>query len=332
MPSLKAFNTFGVDVQATSIQVIHKRKDLEDLNFDSPDAYFILGGGSNILLTQDIDVPVLKNEIKGKRIVQQSAGEVWVQIGGGENWHETVIWTLDQGFSGLENLSLIPGTVGASPIQNIGAYGVELQDVFYQLTAYNLLTKELVTFAKDDCEFGYRSSIFKKPENKGVYFITHVTLKLSKNVDQVNMSYGAIKQVLQEKGIASPKAKDISNAVIEIRESKLPDPNVLGNSGSFFKNPIVSKEQFLSIQKEYPKMPFYEVGTDHIKIPAGWLIEMCGLKGKRFGQTGSYEKQALIIVNYGSASGQEIYEHAIRVKKYVQDKFGIELSSEVNIL
>lgn len=332
MPSLKAYNTFGVDVSAPKVEYISKRNELELFDFKKIEEYFILGGGSNLLLTKDISVPVLKNEIKGKRIVQQSVGESWVQIGGGENWHEVVLWTIEQGLSGIENLSLIPGTVGASPIQNIGAYGVELKDVFYLLTAYDMINKELITFNTEDCEFGYRTSFFKKPENKGRYFITHVTLKLSKDLKAVNTSYGAIEKVLLDKNISSPTAKDVSDAVIEIRRSKLPDPAELGNSGSFFKNPIVEVKVLDSIQKDYEKVPFYKVSDDLVKIPAGWLIEQCGFKGKRYGHTGSYENQALIIVNYGDASGSEIYEHALRVQSTVEKEFGIKLECEVNII
>ena len=332
MPSLKAYNTFGVDVSAPAIDYITSRKDLEQLSFQAVNEYFILGGGSNLLLTKDMDVPVLKNEIKGKRIVQQSVGETWVQIGGGENWHETVLWTLEEKLSGLENLSLIPGTVGAAPIQNIGAYGVELKDVFYQLTAYDLIEKELVTFNKEDCTFGYRSSFFKEPRNKGRYFITHVTLKLSKSFSSVNTSYGAIKKVIDEKVGGAPNAKDVSEAVIEIRRSKLPDPAEIGNSGSFFKNPVVDRKILEDIQKNYEDVPFYEQEGGKVKIPAGWLIEQCGFKGKKYGETGSYAKQALIIVNYGNATGSEIHNHALRVQEEVKKVFNIGLECEVNIL
>ena len=332
MPSLKAYNTFGVDVSAPAIDYITSRKDLEQLSFQAVNEYFILGGGSNLLLTKDMDVPVLKNEIKGKRIVQQSVGETWVQIGGGENWHETVLWTLEEKLSGLENLSLIPGTVGAAPIQNIGAYGVELKDVFYQLTAYDLIEKELVTFNKEDCTFGYRSSFFKEPRNKGRYFITHVTLKLSKSFSSVNTSYGAIKKVIDEKVGGAPNAKDVSEAVIEIRRSKLPDPAEIGNSGSFFKNPVVDRKILEDIQKNYVDVPFYEQEGGKVKIPAGWLIEQCGFKGKKYGETGSYAKQALIIVNYGNATGSEIHNHALRVQEEVKKVFNIGLECEVNIL
>ncbi len=332
MPSLKAYNTFGVDASAPKIHFIQSRKDLENFDFKSKDDFFILGGGSNLLLTKDLAIPVLKNEIKGIRIVQQSVGESWVQIGGGENWHETVLWTLENKLSGLENLSLIPGTVGASPIQNIGAYGVELKDVFYQLTAYDLIDKELKTFNKEDCDFGYRSSFFKQDVNKGRYFISHVTLKLSKNFEQVNTSYGAIKEVLEEKGVGAPNAKDVSTAVIEIRQSKLPDPKEIGNSGSFFKNPVVKWEILEGFQGNYEKVPHYKISEALVKIPAGWLIEQCGFKGVKYGETGSYAKQALIIVNYGNATGAEILAHSERVQNEVNKVFGISLECEVNIL
>ena len=332
MESLKDFNTFGVQAFTPKLHIISSRLDLEQFHFNSKNEYFILGGGSNLLLTKDLDIPVLKNEIKGHRVVQESVDEVWVQCGGGENWHEFVLWTLDQGYSGLENLSLIPGTVGASPIQNIGAYGVEVKDVIEQVTTYSLLEEEIVIFNKDACAFAYRDSFFKKAENKGKFFVTHVTFKLSKDFNKINTSYGAINQSIADIGILEPTAKDISNAVIKIRESKLPDPAVIGNSGSFFKNPIVEKSVLENIAEQYEKVPNYPIDDKSVKIPAGWLIEKCGWKGKQVGQTGNYAHQALIIVNHGNATGNEIHEHAKNVRDSVEEKFNIRLEFEVNII
>ncbi|MDX1479510.1 MAG: UDP-N-acetylmuramate dehydrogenase, partial [Saprospiraceae bacterium] len=292
---------------------------------------FVLGGGSNLLLTRDIDQLVLLNEIGGIEVVRESSNFVDVRIGGGVVWHDFVQWAVDRQLGGVENLALIPGKVGAAPIQNIGAYGVELTSVFRGLEAMQLETRERAIFDHAQCRFGYRDSIFKR-ELKGKYCITTVTLRLSRAPHMIEDSYGAIRQTLQDQGIGQPGIAQIFEAVVAIRSSKLPDPAVLGNSGSFFKNPVVPEAQWRSIKHEWPDLVYYPDREGFYKIPAGWLIDQCGWKGKRIGNVGCYEKQALVIVNYGSASGQEVLDHAMRVRASVKERFGIELTPEVNIL
>lgn len=329
--SLKNYNTFGLDVKAESLLKVQTVDELkEGLKFTKAPV-FMLGGGSNMLLTQDIKGLVIKNELKGIAVVEEKKDTVTLSIGGGENWHKLVLWAIENNYGGIENLSLIPGTVGAAPIQNIGAYGVELKDVFIKLEAINLKTKRKKTFTKKACQFGYRESIFKKTL-KGQYFITNVYLQLTKNKHQLNMNYGAIKTSLAEKGIEQPTIKDISDAVIAIRSSKLPDPAELGNSGSFFKNPEIPRSQFDILQKKFPTVVFYEMPNDMVKVPAGWLIEQDGWKGKKVGNTGAHAKQALVLVNYGNATGQEVKALAFKIIDSVKQKFGIELSPEVNII
>ena len=333
MASLKDFNTFGIDVNARVLHHITSVEDLKIFTFKKRDEFFILGGGSNMLLTKDVEIPVLKNGICGITTIESSEHQAVVKVGGGENWHQFVLWALSQNLGGIENLSLIPGTVGASPIQNIGAYGVEVADVISKVYAYDMLNQKEVSFRPGECNFAYRDSIFKSSEHKGQFFILYVEFKLHKAIHEVNLSYGPIKNVLQEKGISTPNIQDVSQAVIEIRQSKLPDPAVTGNSGSFFKNPIVLKKVQEKIDEDYDYVPFYPVGNDtHVKIPAGWLIEKCGWKGKRVGNTGNYKYQSLIIVNHGNATGAEIYDHAKNVRQSVKDKFGITLEFEVNII
>ncbi len=330
--SLKPYNTFGIDVKAKYFLEITGLAQLQKvLELNAYPERFIISGGSNLLLTKDIHALVIHINLKGKTIVEEDENAVEIKVMAGENWHNLVLWGLDQGFGGLENLSLIPGNTGTAPIQNIGAYGVELKDVFVSCAAMEIATGELVSFDLDRCEFGYRDSIFKK-KAKGKYIITSVNLKLTKKNHVLNTGYGAIEEELKEKGIVYPTIRDISNAVIAIRQSKLPDPKVLGNSGSFFKNPVVSRKKLEKIGKKYPKMPHYEVGKDSFKVPAGWLIEQCGLKGKRFGDAGVHEKQALVLVNYGNATGKELLELAHQVQAEVADKFGIHIESEVNII
>ncbi len=292
--------------------------------------YMVLGGGSNVLLTKDYPGIVILNRIKGIKLVEDAQEFVVVEAGSGEIWHHLVMYCVDHGFGGIENLSLIPGRVGAAPIQNIGAYGVELKDVFESLTAINTDTLERKTFQKKDCEFGYRDSVFKR-NLKNRYIITSVRLKLKRS-PETNISYGAIAAVLKEKNIIDPGIKDVSEAVIDIRSSKLPDPAVLGNSGSFFKNPVIKREVYQKLHNRYPQLPCYNVDDNFVKVPAGWMIEQCGLKGKRFGETGCHKDQALVIVNYGNATGKEIHEHALRVIDLVNKKFGIQLEPEVNII
>lgn len=330
--SLKEFNTFGVNVDCSQFFHIRSIDDLNSLAYNNIEDLFILGGGSNILLCDDIHKIILFNGIKGKSIISETESEVLLHLGGGENWHETVLWTLKQGYSGLENLSLIPGTVGASPIQNIGAYGVELKDVLVKVIAFDLRTKELTEFSNKNCNFGYRDSIFKNKSIRGSYFIVGIVARLSKNIHQVNISYAGIKQSLSDRGITHPTAKDVSDVVIAIRKSKLPNPKEFGNSGSFFKNPIISKEKYEALSNKFKGIPSYPAKDGFVKIPAAWLIDYCGWKGLRIGNVGNYKKQALIIINYGNASGKEVLNHANNVRQSILDVFGISLEVEVNII
>lgn len=328
--SLLPYNTFGLDVKASNFASIKTPSDFRQIIKNGIQPILILGGGSNMLLTKNWKGLVLKNDFKGIEIVEKTATHSVVAVGGGENWHKFVLWTLSQNLGGIENLSLIPGTVGASPIQNIGAYGVELKDVFIKLEALRFETGRKNIFHKNNCKFGYRDSVFKK-QLKGQFFITKVFFKLTNRNHAIKNSYGAIKEILNEKGITKPTIQDISQAVITIRSSKLPDPKELGNSGSFFKNPEIGKTQFLILQKKFPNLVFYELPNEQYKIPAGWLIDQSGWKGKRIGNTGCHAKQALVLVNYGGATGKEIWEHALRVQQSVKEKYGIVLAPEVNV-
>lgn len=290
-----------------------------------------LGGGSNVLLCNDYAGLVIRNAIKGKQIVHEDDDHVFLKVYSGESWHETVMYCVERNWGGIENLSLIPGTVGAAPMQNIGAYGVELENVFDHLEAFNLHTFELETFNKSQCAFGYRESVFKR-QLKGQYFIYSVTFKLNKK-PIIHADYGDIQAILNEKGLSAETAgiKDVSDAVIHIRQSKLPDPKVLGNSGSFFKNPQITIEHFEALKQKFPDIKGYPQ-NDGMKVPAGWLIEQCEWKGKRVGNTGSHAKQALVLVNYGGATGSEIYQLAQDIIQSVADKFSIHLEPEVNIV
>jgi len=328
--SLASHNTFGVDVNAHRLATIIDRGSLVDLIRNADMEPWVLGGGSNMLLTRDIDKLVLKIEIGGIEIVEESPATVLIKVGAGVVWHDLVLWAVERGYGGIENLALIPGRVGAAPIQNIGAYGVELKSVFHCLEAVELSTGEQSEINNDACQFGYRDSVFKNTE-KGKFCITHVYLKLNKASYQISAGYGAIKETLEIKRISEPTIQDICRTVIEIRSTKLPDPAVLGNSGSFFKNPVVSKSLWADIASMRKDLVFYPAPNGAYKIPAGWLIEQCGWKGKRVGNVGCYEKQALVIVNYGGASGQEILDHAMRVQESVQNEFGILLALEVNV-
>ena len=329
--SLKNYNSFGINVYAKQFIAVQSVAELSDVLIKFKDVKkFILGGGSNMLLTQNIDALVILIDVKGKIINKQNDDFVWITCNAGENWHEFVLWTIHQNFGGLENLSLIPGNVGATPIQNIGAYGTEIKDTLTSCEAINIENQEIQTFLNNDCKFGYRESIFKN-EQKNKYIITSVTFKLTKKNHKLNTSYGDILNEIPS-SIADPNLIDISNAVIAIRKSKLPDPKELGNSGSFFKNPILLKSDFALIQKKFPEMRFFEVSDTEVKIPAGWLIEHSGLKGKRFGNAGIHERQALVLVNYGGASGQEILEVSKIVQQTVFKKFGVAIETEVNII
>ncbi len=330
--SLQPYNTFAIDVSADRLFTIETVDELREVLSDESlkkEAKLILGGGSNILFTKSVKGIVLLNRLKGIEIKKEDDEHVYVQVGAGEVWHQFVMWAVDKGFGGIENLSLIPGSVGAGPMQNIGAYGVELKDSFYELEAMNLATLEIQKFSAADCKFGYRESVFKN-ELKNQYFITSVSFRLTKH-PQLNTSYGAISQELAARGVVSPTVRDVSNAVISIRQSKLPDPKILGNSGSFFKNPEITKEQFENLQQQHPNVVAYPTSTGNMKLAAGWMIEQCGWKGKVVGHTGSHKDQALVLVNYGGATGSEVYQLALDIKKSVFEKFGVEINPEVNI-
>ncbi len=330
--SLKAYNTFGIDVKANFFIEVNSLLQLQKvLQLSSYPKKFVLSGGSNMLLTKDIDALIMHINLKGITLFEENEDTATIKVMAGENWHELVLWSLSQGYGGIENLSLIPGNTGTAPIQNIGAYGVELKDVFVSCEAMHIETQELKEFTKEDCKFGYRDSIFKN-EIKGQYIITSVKLKLTKRNHILYTSYGAIEEDLKSNAIVHPTIKDISNAVIRIRKSKLPDPKEIGNSGSFFKNPIVSKKTFNSFIKKNPNAPFYKMDNNTYKIPAGWLIEQCNFKGKRFGDAGVHKKQALVLVNYGNASGEEILSLATKIQDAVLNTYGITIESEVNII
>ncbi|EKT3966270.1 UDP-N-acetylmuramate dehydrogenase [Flavobacterium psychrophilum] len=330
--SLKKHNTFGIDAKAQQFVAVHSVDDLQIiLKENQTEKKFILGGGSNMLLTKDIDALVIHIDLKGKKIIQEDDNFVWVESQAGENWHEFVLWTINQNFGGLENMSLIPGNVGTTPVQNIGAYGAEIKDTFVSCKAMNIATQEMKIFTNTECHFGYRESVFKH-EAKDQYIITSVIYKLTKKEHKINISYGDIKLELANKNIETPSLIDVSNAIITIRQSKLPDPKVLGNSGSFFKNPIVLKSEFEPIHKKFPEMKFYEISDNQVKVPAGWLIEQAGFKGKRFGDAGIHKNQALVLVNYGNATGQEILNVSEDIQKTVFEMFGISIEAEVNVI
>lgn len=332
--SLKPYNTFGIEAVARHFAAFHSVDDLKEaLTYNqqkSINNQLILGGGSNILLTKDFDGLVLKNEIRGIEKVEEDGAYVYVKAGAGENWHQFILYCLEHNLAGVENLSLIPGNVGASPMQNIGAYGVEIKDVFHQLEAYHLKDKVLKTFSLNDCDFGYRESVFKR-ELKNQFVITSVTYRLHKT-PRFNTSYGAIQQELDAMGVKELSIQAISQAVINIRSSKLPDWKVVGNAGSFFKNPQVPNGQFSALKNDFPNIVAFPVDDDCTKLAAGWLIEQCGWKGFRKGDAGCYPKQALVLVNYGSATGNEIYELSEQIIQSVKDKFGVTLEREVNVV
>ncbi|RRO21843.1 UDP-N-acetylmuramate dehydrogenase [Flavobacteriaceae bacterium 14752] len=330
--SLKDYNTFGIDVKAKQFIGVESFEELKHvLKRFYTEEIFVIGGGSNMLLTQDVSKTVLHINTKGKRIVEHNDNQAIVDVEAGENWHEFVCWTLDNGLGGLENLSLIPGNVGTSPIQNIGAYGVELKDVFVSCEAIHRQTLDKKTFLKEDCKFGYRQSIFKN-ELKGQYIITKVRFKLTTKNHHLKTEYGAIKDELKNLKIDKLRPRDISRAVIKIRQSKLPDPKELGNSGSFFKNPIIAVSKYQALKQQHPNIPSYKIDENLIKIPAGWLIDQSGLKGYRKADAGVHKKQALVLVNYGSASGQDILNLSKKVQDTVKQNFGIDLEAEVNII
>lgn len=328
---LKEFNTFGISEQCDVFARFSSVQQLKELLTEKGSASLtILGGGSNVLLTKKVDGWVLRNEIKGFEVVKETEDSVEIKVGAGVVWHDFVLMCIAKGLGGIENLSLIPGSVGASPMQNIGAYGVEIKDVFVELEALNLSTLEVEKFDNKTCQFGYRESIFKR-SHKGQYVITHVTYRLTKKNHNINSSYGAIESELEKMGVETPTIKDISDAVIAIRSSKLPDPNKIGNAGSFFKNPVVNTSILSSIQKDFEHIPNYPAPNGKVKLAAGWLIEQAGWKGKTFDNYGVHKKQALVLVNYGGCQGSEIYNLSQQIIDSVKKLFGIKLEREVNI-
>ncbi len=332
--SLKKYNTFGIDAKADWLTEIDSVEQVLTIIDDLPDMpKLILGEGSNVLFLNDFKGIVLHNNIKGKKIIEETEDYIIVDVNGGEIWHDFVMWAVENNYGGIENLALIPGKVGTAPMQNIGAYGVEVKDVIESVYTVDITTCEPKTFSKIACDFGYRHSVFKLPENKGQYFIHKVRFKLYKKDYQINTSYGAIQSVLERKNIKNPALKDVAEAVIEIRRSKLPDPKVTGNAGSFFKNPFVKLSKLKKLQETYPEIPFYKTeNRDLVKIPAGWLIDQAGWKGKRFGDAGVHHKQALVLVNYGKATGMDIKNLADKIIADIQDKYDIILQPEVNFI
>ncbi len=332
--SLKKYTTFGIDVRAHYFVEINDLKALNSLFADSKYkslSKLILGGGSNVLFTKDFEGIVIQLNLKGIFKENEDENFVYIKALAGENWHNFVQWSLNQDYGGLENLSLIPGNVGTAPMQNIGAYGVEIKDVFHELEAYEISTGKIHVFSLEECKFGYRESIFKTIL-KGQYVIVSVTFKLTKHNHIIKTSYGAIQEELEKKNIQNPNIQDVSKAVIAIRKRKLPDPKKIGNSGSFFKNPIISKKHHEKLQKQFPDLIAYPIDDDYVKIAAGWLIEKAGWKGKRFGDAGVHSKQALVLINYGSATGATIYELSQKIIDDIKNKFQIHLEREVNIV
>jgi UDP-N-acetylmuramate dehydrogenase len=331
--SLKPYNTFGIDARARYFLRFKSVGQLQEAisSYVKPrTSTLILGGGSNILFTKDFDGVVLKNEIAGIEKVEEDENFVYIKCGAGENWHQVVLHCIENDWAGIENLSLIPGCAGASPMQNIGAYGVEIKDVFHELSAFHLQENENYTFKLKDCEFGYRESVFKR-KYKDQFVIIDVTYRLNKN-PVFNTSYGAIEEELTRMCVQNLSIKAISQAVINIRSSKLPDPNEIGNAGSFFKNPSVEKEKFLQLKKQFGKLVGYENADGTVKLAAGWLIEQCGWKGFRNGDAGVHAKQALVLVNYANATGIEVFALSENIISSVVSKFDVRLEREVNII
>ena len=331
--SLRNLNTFGLESQAQSFEEVKSVEELTEI-LKNPDLKntpkFILGGGSNILLTRDVDALVIKISIGGIEKVKEDDEHIWLHAGAGEKWHDFVMYCVEHGYAGIENLSLIPGTIGAAPMQNIGAYGIEIKDVVETVEAIFYDSAETRIFSKEECNFGYRESVFKH-ELKGKCIITGVTFRLNKK-PVYHVEYGDIQKTLQEAGIESLSIKAVSDAVIKIRKSKLPDPAEIGNAGSFFKNPEIPEEQFNKLKTDYPALPGYPVSPGFIKVPAGWLIEQAGWKGFRDGSIGVHTQQALVLVNYGGGSGEEIKLLSQKIQKSVEEKFGISLIAEVNFI
>lgn len=330
--SLKSYNTFGIDVPASHFLEVRSVDTLREVlrRKDLPPP-FVLSGGSNILLTAPLNALVLYINLRGREVIREDEGEVIIRAMAGENWHELVMWALEQGFGGIENLALIPGKTGTAPIQNIGAYGVELKDVFVACTALDIKTGALKRFDREQCRFGYRDSFFKR-EGKGRFIILSLELRLTRNNHELSTSYGAIEAELRARSISDPSPWDVAEAVIDIRRRKLPDPSQLGNSGSFFKNPVIPASLLEKLREQHPDMPGYPQEEGSVKVPAGWLIEQCGLKGYRTGDAGVHKNQALVLVNYGKAGGEDILQLARHIQAAVKARFSIELQPEVNII
>lgn len=330
--SLKNYNSFGIDAISSSFNIVNSELEitsfLKETNYTQP---IILGGGTNILFKNDVDKDILKINLKGIKIYNETNTYVDVSVGAGEIWDDLVKWSIAKNYGGLQNLSLIPGNVGSAPIQNIGAYGVELKETFLNCRAISIDSGSIKVFKNNECKFSYRSSIFKE-ELKNKYIISNVTFRLSKKDHQINFSYEPLRDNLIKKNISIPTINDISNSVIEIRSSKLPDPKIIGNCGSFFKNPIISKIDFKNLNQKEKNIPFFNISFNEVKIPAAWLIEKCGFKGLREGNTGTHNKHALIIINLGNATGKEIFDFSQKIKKAVLRKFNILLEEEVNII
>jgi len=328
--SLKKFNSFNIDVIAKEFIQINSVKELIDLQKNSKDKNkLFIGGGSNILFTNNFEGLVVHINLKGISVKKINENFSEIKVMSGENWNELVNWCIENNLGGLENLSLIPGNVGAAPIQNIGAYGVELKDVFISCEVYDLNTEKLNIYNLNDCKFGYRDSIFKKNKN---LIVVSVKMKLSSKNHKINSSYGGINDELKKLNIKEPTIKDISNVVCEIRNKKLPDPNKIGNAGSFFKNPIVNSKKINWLKENFNNIPFYKIDENSYKIPAAWLIETSGFKGKDFGNFGVHKTQPLVLVNYGEASGSDINKLSLSIKEVVNKLFKIELETEVNII
>ena len=332
--SLLKYNTFAIDVDAKYFASFTSFNDLKEIATTKEfinENLLVLGGGSNLLLTKNVDALVLKNNILGIQILKENKSTIDISVGAGENWHEFVMFCVKNNYGGLENLSLIPGNVGAAPMQNIGAYGSEIKDTFLYLEAFNIEKLQLESFTNKDCQFGYRESIFKK-ELKNKFIILKVVFRLNKTPHQLNTNYGDILKEIELLNIKNPTIKDVSNAVIKIRTRKLPDPKKIGNSGSFFKNPIISKNDFLKLETKYPKIAHYVISENEVKIAAGWLIEKAGWKGKTINNFGVHKNQALVLVNYGGANGSEIHELSNEIIADINLKFNIKLEKEVNII
>ncbi len=330
---LSKLNTFGIAAKAKFFVEVHNEAEFKELldstEFKNNQRLF-LGGGSNVLFTKDFDGLVILNKLKGIEILKEDSESVVIKCLGGEIWHDLVVFAVERGLWGIENLSLIPGTVGAAPMQNIGAYGAELKNVIENVEAFDIATGEKKIFSKEECNFGYRDSVFKN-KLKDKYFISAITLKLSKK-EKKNLTYKVLTDHLESNNIEVKNSKHISDAVADIRRSKLPDPKVIGNAGSFFKNVFITAAELNKLQKKYPDAPFFKEEDEVVKIPAAWLIEKAGWKGKKVGNTGVHDKQALVLVNHGGAEGEEILALANRIISDVKEKFGLTLVPEVNLI